>query len=1218
MAHISVVCPRCGSRYQLDPTLRGKQMRCPNTVCRAIFEVREEVTPPSAPPAAPKTDAPAAPRVSHTVGAVGEIVPILQAEVATPPAEGVPKPAAREALPAVQEPRAAPEPTPTWQQVVPPVRGRGAAAPAEAPAVARDESLPLEVSLGELESSAPASDAAELPEDLREVAAGAWDAPPVRSGSGIAEPDGFAQPPLASSTLLQEKPAREVVRARRRSRWLIVALLLFLSGGLGLAAWVFLGRRAGDEAERLQRAEKLYGDLEFAAAARLLQNLQRDFPDSANIKRYRFLAELADVREPVHQSQGDPEEAYKSLGRVVQFLQVYHKDALLKPHEADVWSTLYRIARELTEGAERNKERRLVDRARLALTELAKRQPPPGTNAPETIHQLQRVLTQVETVVWARESRQAKLGELKTLLPKASAETVQQARALVVRAELMNDPEAHDLLQQLTKGHVARVTYNTPLLKDITPPNDEEAAPSVLLSFERDKGAAAGVKGTVFALARGVLYALDAQGGAPRWGLRVGADVRVLPLRLPASALAPDTIVVVASDQKTVSAHAVDSGAVLWRHGLGAACVAQPLRVGPHLLVPTLAGRVEEINLSGGQLLGYYELGQPLTVGGVHQEGTPFVYFPADDFCIYVLDVAKKSCAGVLYTGHAGASLRTPPVIAYGAAPVKGSKASGEGDRLLLFQTSGPREAAVKAFTLPIVDADQKPLQPDLTLRGRVDFAPWHDAERLALATDTGALELYGHKPQSRNAFPLVRLSGSELGLDSSGAEVGPALIAHADAENFWVVGGGRLHRLQTLFTREAGPKLTPRWPVPPIVGSPLHAAQVLEDAAGRPILFVSGQERADPTCLARAIDGLSGKRLWQRQLGALCEDAVAVGERVLARDRHGLLLFDAKTLPANAHSPWLRGNASRTPLPAAESSRFFAHDGDGYLVTWSHDRSSPVLHFYQVAKNHEGVKATGPPSLRARVAGPPALMKDALIAALENGVFVHVPLTDPRVTSGPNWPAAAIEDPGPRYVVFLGGADVLVTDGHRAMKVYRWPSATQVFPLGEEYKLPQRIAAIPVVLAEERSEPPYRIAVADVGGTLHLLQGPPFTPLRSWPLGGKITSGPVVLGKHLACVVDHRRIVWLDPGSDEPLWAYSLDADVVGQPCLVDQTVVVATVAGQFLGLDAATGSPRGPGYTLRANVAPSVAPVPLGAGRLFAPLSDGTVLLLSLKQLQ
>src|ERR1022692_4227684 len=48
---LSVTCPRCESKYQLAAEMRGKRMRCPNPICRAVFEVRDDNDPPKeAPP----------------------------------------------------------------------------------------------------------------------------------------------------------------------------------------------------------------------------------------------------------------------------------------------------------------------------------------------------------------------------------------------------------------------------------------------------------------------------------------------------------------------------------------------------------------------------------------------------------------------------------------------------------------------------------------------------------------------------------------------------------------------------------------------------------------------------------------------------------------------------------------------------------------------------------------------------------------------------------------------------------------------------------------------------------------------------------------------------------------------------------------------------------------------------------------------------------------
>ncbi len=98
--HITVNCPTCRSRYQVEPSLQGHPMRCPNPVCREIFVVEDknvESPPPEqsggkAPIRPFKLEPfgdepteverrPVPPEKNKAAGSVGDLVPILDAEV---------------------------------------------------------------------------------------------------------------------------------------------------------------------------------------------------------------------------------------------------------------------------------------------------------------------------------------------------------------------------------------------------------------------------------------------------------------------------------------------------------------------------------------------------------------------------------------------------------------------------------------------------------------------------------------------------------------------------------------------------------------------------------------------------------------------------------------------------------------------------------------------------------------------------------------------------------------------------------------------------------------------------------------------------------------------------------------------------------------------------------------------------------------------------------
>jgi hypothetical protein len=92
--------------------------------------------------------------------------------------------------------------------------------------------------------------------------------------------------------------------------------------------------------------------------------------------------------------------------------------------------------------------------------------------------------------------------------------------------------------------------------------------------------------------------------------------------------------------------------------------------------------------------------------------------------------------------------------------------------------------------------------------------------------------------------------------------------------------------------------------------------------------------------------------------------------------------------------------------------------------------------------------------------------------------------------------------------------------------------------------------------------------------------------------------------------------LVWIDPAGDI-VWKYQISGeDMVGQPHLVGEVLVVADRAGKIVGLDPATGKQRGSTYTFKASVSPAAAPVAFGTERVLVPLTDGSILLLPLRQ--
>jgi hypothetical protein len=287
-------------------------------------------------------------------------------------------------------------------------------------------------------------------------------------------------------------------------------------------------------------------------------------------------------------------------------------------------------------------------------------------------------------------------------------------------------------------------------------------------------------------------------------------------------------------------------------------------------------------------------------------------------------------------------------------------------------------------------------------------------------------------------------------------------------------------------------------------------------------------------------------------------------------------------------------------------------------------------------------------------LSGTPGLLTDALVLPLADGNLYRQPFKEPRPVPFATWRAKRANLRSLGHVITLGDGSFFTTDGLRTLT--RWRPANPL-PIDEKkVEFPAQIVAAPVLIPPAEGEAVPRLCVADAQGTVTLLRSDNLAKLRDWPLGeegGKVTAGPFVRGQQIGCVVDHRLLVWLDPAQARPVWTYTIQdprhvlevstvalglmgqrleagplaaaasllpertkrGGIVGQPQLVGDRVLVADESGGFVGLDPATGEPRGKGYTLRASVAAAVAPVAFGPDRVFAPLTDGTVLLLSLR---
>ncbi len=1266
---INAVCPVCQTNYQLPETMRGQAIRCPNSLCRNIFTVgAAPAQPPPVPAPRPEPPKPRpSPKQTHS-GSVGDLVPILRAEEVAPARSPAPPRPAVPVMPApVEVPELLPlddlevvaEEVPEVLEVVEevpleldpvkelpkkkkpaPKQPKAASSWQDAPPVRRPSSPSPVVSAPAVEAVAAADEpAVEMLDEPRAVAAGAWhEPPPVRQGDGADQPVASTDPLSPGHSHSTYDPYPVAHTKKRLGLAALVGLMIFVCavgvGGILVYRMVF----AQTEAQLASESMEEYNQGNFSQAASHFKQLQEKFPGSARKDEYAYMEQLSGLRGRLGAPQLNPEEG---LADLEHFVEEHKDDETFRPQGAGLAKSAAKLVTDYPNAVpmdEKTPEK--LDRAEKFVANLGTLLDDNGFTK-EDLEQVGKAIADARGRHGQWLETGAVLAHLRLLPgPKPWADAIQEANRLLRLKKREQNPEARRELERLFAGHFASVQYTaTDEGLKAVPPTEEHSSIWIVAPVKRAVDAVD--DGNVLALARGVLYGLRRSGGQMRWARRVGIDTATLPVRVPPKAPYPEAILVVSADTQTLTA-LNDDGKELWEYRLGKPSRGRPLIVEREVdrlaYVPTYDGQIHVIELAQGKLVGRYDLKHKLTNGGVRQPGTDLVYFPADDDCVYVINVREQRLVQILYTGHPAGSLRGEPLI---VASDAGALARGEA-YLVLNQTQGLDAMRLRLFGLPLADryGPEAVVNPPPRVRGWTWFPPTYDGEKVVLLSDAGLLGLFGvQQPGTRDPLLYPRLGVGGVGLDNflgpEGKAQGRAQVVQVQGNDFWVLALGKLQHLQIAWGAEGGPRLVAAWPGPLALGSPLHSSQVVTDSRAdrtRTTLFLVTQSLTDPSCLATAVDDETSAILWQRQLGLICRTPPlplrlpgGMGDPVLlVMDQSGgLFAFD----PAQTkYIPGERGvrvadavednpEAPAVLIPAADGQSAYevACPGNGRSLLVRHvqlgaDRQVKVL----VDKRFD--------DLSAPLLGTPALAANLLVVPLADGSLARVALDKWTLTNGDPWRAEQAAPDTRGHALALAPERFLVTNGARGFKVLQKNAKGNWATVPEETDgagdvLENRVTTAPVLLSAERAE----VCAADAGGGLSVLAVQPngqLHLLRKWDLGGKITAGPFLRtmadGLRIGCVVDQRRLAWIDPTADKALWTTPPFAKPIqGQPQLVEGVLVVADQSGKFVGLDPATGTEVGPGYALHGSVAPTTSPAGFDANRLFVPLSDGTILL-------
>jgi hypothetical protein len=1228
---IGAECPHCETRFQLNRDLIGKSMRCPNPDCREVFVVSELAV--ASPTPEPTPDLATAPTLLGmpavgTTAAVSDFLPVLEGGTVDVPLSMPPAPEPDvERVQAMTEPMLEAEPVPDDRPVyTPPVL----------------KAQPLE--------AAPILKAAKLPEATRlpsprEVHWSDETAPPV------------GRPPERVSAAAEDEiPIRTRPTKSGLPRMIFVGLLTALVLVVGGTAGLFYVRGLRAEEDAAGQAQAMYEEGKFGEARKRFDELVATYPSSKDRDKYAFFGKLSGLKGSITAvtTRENPGPAVEQLRAFV----LEHADSpLAQPNTgygADVVQAGQSLCGTLNDHAADRVKAYRANRVKRKESELAAAEKAVAEGRGlipvlerfrdkngQAFDEVRAKYDSTEAEVTKEWKRLATLDPWRDLPNEPTDQLIARFEKEMRAAGLADDGEVQSLATAAkTKLRQLVLFQPDPAAAEPAPPASTTVtafAPRVHES-PAPKPVPEASSDAVFAVAKGVLYVLDAHTGRPLWADRVSTDPGTAdaPLRFVSEDGSTDWLFVtsVLDGQAGLTARDTRTGAPVWHQPLPAPALGRPVRIGGRLFVGLKddLGTLLQFDLTGGGQLSRCGIRQPIGGGLSALRGTRsshgFLLVPADARRVFVFEVGKDAdgprkmpqVVRVLATDHPKDSLRGEPLVIDPDDPAAPR-------RMVLTQTDLPTTIKLRSFSLPDLaglgvaqpEGDARPEQTaEVTVSGWTWFPPVSNGERVAVATDSGTFAVFGLNQPGNADKPLYQVPGKrgdgDKNLVTRGivvpTEKTQGLVVSADEDSFWVVTGNQLARLRAAVDPTGGYRVAPQGN-PLTVGEPIARGQV-RPALNTGYLTVKTNESTSVHMLAFDLD--TGDVRWRRQLGA-----TAVAPPIPLEGGGNRVVDEAAgvyMLTNHADSELLDVVSLVDPLPAAVTAATVAVSGDRKAV-WvvssepSRDGQNLVVRKFEGGK--KASEATVP--VPAASAGRPVLVGDQLILPLSNGFVYRI--ADGQSEQGPVWRGPNAKPDAVCHLTASGGTEFLASDGESRVYRWRWDSAQgKAEKAGGPWESAAAVTAPPLLFAVGGKE---WLLVPDAGGVSAFDPTKPSAEaVRRWVgvANAMIPGGRVghltPVGAIVVCSVDGKAVIGIDPSKEQAEWGLAdapLDAgEVLGITATAD-TALVTYQTGHVREVRVKTGAITAEAARATGSPLAAAAVTQTGENRLLIPNTDGTV---------
>lgn len=986
-----------------------------------------------------------------------------------------------------------------------------------------------------------------------------------------------ADSPSSKKTSASAEPslfkAKKPVKSKVRLNLQLTKRQLSLIGGIGgtvlvvvaLVVWVAI-RPTGEK--ELRAAQEAFQAGNFTQAAEAYDEFLNKTPHHAQASQARARRGICRLQQAVKGASPNWAEVARLAAEVIPEIA---PEPAIEDLRKDLSQILTAIANGLVNRVRQKPDSPSLAQARQVL-EMIVRYVPRSLRDRTTMADSEVTLALVQRQI----DREGELGKTIAAIRQAGsqgkAKEVYALRTALVTSypDLQDQAGLRDAMQAAAQDEKAAVKK----VDRKQSPVREESASSVVASItfaaRYPQAEAPGVMLQVLVtLVNGTAYGLDATKGKVLWRRFVGLDdvarLTLEPMPAPSEAAGKAVILLDAAHKEVVSIEAA-TGRLQWRHPLGEEAGARPVVAAGQVFVPMRSGRLFAIDLASGESAGAIEFPQPLRVSPTTDPHRPLIYQVGEQQQLYVVAVPGGQCKQVISLEH------TPSTVV--AAPTMAGH--------LLFVVVNDRLMESTLHVLASSADESAPLVPrqQIRLHGHVDTPPYAAGNRMAVATDCGAVYLFEIVEKSADQ-PLKQIGTSP--------PAGPEDLVRfpvLSSDRLWVAG-------QQLTAYQPAPDGSLKASAP--MGQPGVFQQPMT-VAGK-VFFHARRRDGFSGAIVTAMDAAEGKKYWETIVGESLADwrPDTQGHMVTAVTAAGTIFQIDATKTSGAalvDQPQAAVPIEQLATPIAATPR----TESGTLMLVGGDQSNQVF-LWDPAKPQQAVRGSPLPDTAAAI---PLGLGGGLLVAGQSG---QISLWDPikgQSLAAPFVPTLN----GGRWSwstsVAVGDARLVIADNRRQLRLIEWQRDPRKLVELSHAALPANLVSSPVVVSDKV------VYAVDSTGTLAAFKLPELQRGATWPLEDGCEWGPWSTGDRVLLASGARKISCLD-GEQKLVWqAESTFGRPVGKPCRVGSNFLLAFAGGTVCRIDAASGKDLG-----KVDVGQSLAAGPMIVGtRLFVGASDGSLL--------